>query len=92
VFRDLTGVVGPSKDTHFPSIFYQVFEHVESYACNEATPDDPATLKTIVNTVSPESCSRGSQYQALDLNETEDEIQLYFRPPGRKRGQRRGAC
>lgn len=91
---------GPTRKSNEPTIkpFGQrgdlvdyVFEHVESYACNEATPDDSTTLKTIFQSVPPKNVHRSSQYQAQSVNETEDEIQLYFRPQGGKRRRRRVA-
>jgi hypothetical protein len=64
-----------------------LFEHVESYTCNEDMPDDRKTVRSAVPTVTPDrENDRGINSRIQHVYEQEDEIQLYFRP---KRGKRR---
>eukprot|EP00934_Nitzschia_sp_Nitz4_P002239 Nitzschia sp. Nitz4//scaffold84_size84139//56926//57653//NITZ4_005205-RA/size84139-snap-gene-0.122-mRNA-1//-1//CDS//3329559054//2239//frame0 len=66
-----------------------VFEHVESFVCNESMPDDHTKPISAV-TPSPQR----SQSRPETVFEPEDEIQLYFRPQRRRRnkGENRAEC
>ncbi len=72
----------------FPRV--SVFENVESYACNEAMPDDVEVYRTVSPTVSPENYTCFDRSKVYDVYDAEDEIQLYFRPQGGKRRRRKG--
>ena len=68
-----------------------VFEHAESYACNEAMPNDTATLTSSVPSDEQDRAKyRGINSRIEHVYEAEDEIQLYFRPKRGKRRSRKG--
>lgn len=68
-----------------------VFENVESYTCNEGTPDDWKSSRSVAPAETPDSQGyRGIQSRIQHVYEPEDEIQLYFRPKRGKRRRRKG--
>jgi hypothetical protein len=71
-----------------------VFEHAETYTCNEDMPDDRKSLRCAGPTtnVTPhrEETYRGINSRIQHVYEPEDEIQLYFRPKRGKRRRRKG--